>query len=416
MNSLLPYVLAFLPTLTLAAPVSPSCEALVGVTAHTKEGPQENITLVVQNGSLTAMGTEVSAPEGCRVRQMDPGTVVTPGFIAAPTEIGLVEIEAESSTRDNRWGGDPVRADFEVAPAYDPLSTVVKVTRKGGITTTLSVPKGEMISGRGVLARLRGVRQAEAVITAEGPLMLDPDTLPSFAAFIYRLDTLLSLPKLASTLGVQEVLSDEVSYEDLNTLKRVVKGEVKLLVSVDRASDIEALLQLQADHGFDLGIIGGAEAWVVAEQLAAQKVGVIVNPYVYGAGSYHQLHGRADNPALLHAAGVTIGITSMESHNARSTRFVAGDAVRNGLPHTAAIDALTSNMAEIVGLEGMGSLTVGAPADLAVWTGDPLDPSGRLSLLYVGGERVVLESRQDRLVDGYRTTPPAPVTVPVEQR
>src|SRR5690606_1370294 len=156
-----------------------------------------------------------------------------------------------------------------------------------------------------------------------------------------------------------------------------------LLLHVDRASDLEATLAFADAERVRVVIAGGAEAWLVADALAARRVPVIVDPFVVGAGSFDQLHGRADNAALLHAAGGPVAIGTFATHNARSLRFVAGNAVRGGMPHDAAIAAITRVPAEAFGLAGRGVLRTGAVADLAAWTGDPLEIATRLSGLWL---------------------------------
>jgi imidazolonepropionase-like amidohydrolase len=91
-----------------------------------------------------------------------------------------------------------------------------------------------------------------------------------------------------------------------------------------------------------------------------------------------------------------------ESHNARKLRQVAGNAVRAGLPHAAAIAALTRAPAQIFGLADYGAPAAKRLANLAVWSGDPLELSSRCERLFIRGREVGLRSRQTALFEKYR--------------
>ena len=108
--------------------------------------------------------------------------------------------------------------------------------------------------------------------------------------------------------------------------------------------------------------------------------------------------------ALLHSAGVTLLLTGMDWHNTHNAHLVtqgAGVAVSYGLPYEAALEALFLTPARLFGLEGRGTIEVGATADLVLWSNDPLELLREASLVYVDGRRVPLVSRATRLRDRY---------------
>src|SRR5690606_13619160 len=123
-------------------------------------------------------------------------------------------------------------------------------------------------------------------------------------------------------------------------------------------------------------ISGGAEAWRVADELARANIPVVLNPLDNLPDDFDMLAARLDNAALLHEAGVRVVISSGHIHNARKNRQVAGIAVAHGLPWDVALAAITSTPAEIFGVSAArGRIAVGQPADLVLWSGDPLELS-----------------------------------------
>ena len=134
---------------------------------------------------------------------------------------------------------------------------------------------------------------------------------------------------------------------------------------------------------------------------------VIVAPPPYRPPRVTRPDAPPDNAALLHAAGVDVMISSRQLHNVRVLGQNAGNAVREGLPHDAAITALTATPARVFGLTDLGVVAPGARANLVLWSGDPLELSTTVTGLWIGGEAIPLVSRQTLLRDRYLTNPAA---------
>jgi len=176
----------------------------------------------------------------------------------------------------------------------------------------------------------------------------------------------------------------------------------KVIFNVDRASDILEVLKFANNYEIEAVISGGSEAWMVAKQLAVAKVPVLLNPLSNLPGNFDSLGSRLDNAAILEAAGVTIAISGAGGHNARKQRQMAGNAVSYGLPHEAGIAALTSNPASIFGYtDDQGVIRKNKPANVVLWSGDPLEVTSVAERVIINGELVLMESRQTKLRDRY---------------
>lgn len=385
-----------------------ACEAVVDVRVHAPDGPHDGWDVVWEGDTITQVGADLTLPAGCEVRRLDGGEL-TPGFVAPLNVLGLMEVELEKVTRDDAWDGDPVRAELRVSLAFNPRSVVIPVTRLGGITSAVIAPTGGLVSGQAAWVTLGGGSQAGSVVKPSVGLVADLRGLGNRAAALVRLRELLDDARYYAAHGMARDHDglDELSASrlDLEALLPVARGELPLVVRADRASDIEALLAWRAEAGVRLVIAGAAEGWLVADALAAARVPVVVDPLVYGAGSYDQIAGRPENAGLLARAGVQVMILQPEPQNQRALRFLAGNAVRGGMAHQDALAALTSVPAAVFGVPDRGVIRVGAKADLDLWTGDPLDVSGRLSGLWIGGQAIALTSRQTALVDAWRVLP-----------
>jgi imidazolonepropionase-like amidohydrolase len=175
-----------------------------------------------------------------------------------------------------------------------------------------------------------------------------------------------------------------------------------VVVSVNRASDIAATLKLAQHFGLRLVIEGGAEAWMVADQLAKAQVPVLLNPLQDLPDSFDTLGSTLENAARLNKAGVMIAFETNDSHNARNIKQAAGNAVAYGLPYTAALAAMTINPAKIYGIESqVGRLVPGTDADVVIWSGDPLEVTSFADAVFIRGQQIPMVSRATQLRDRY---------------
>ena len=203
-----------------------------------------------------------------------------------------------------------------------------------------------------------------------------------------------------------------LSRLDLEALEPVVKGELPLVLTVDRASDIEAALRLAREYKLKLIIAGGREAWMVAGQLAAAKVPVLLDPLANLPESFEALGSTLESAARLQKAGVTVAFMTDDAHDVRNIKQSAGNAVSYGMSWEAALAALTIVPARIWGIaDHYGSLEPGKDADVVVWDGDPLELTSSPEHVFIRGTEMPQDTRQLRLRDRYkelsREVPPA---------
>jgi imidazolonepropionase-like amidohydrolase len=198
-----------------------------------------------------------------------------------------------------------------------------------------------------------------------------------------------------------------LSELDAAALQPFARGQGAFLVHVESAADIRRIIRFKRDNsGLDFIIHGGAEAWQVADELAAARIPVIIDPLANLPDSFERLSARLDNAALLHEAGVQIAIApapgTVDAHQARLVLQLAGNAVANGLPWDAAFAAVTRGPADIFGVGAeLGRLDRNYAADVVIWDGDPLEVQSAPTAVFIAGVEQPLVSRQTRLRDRY---------------
>ena len=153
----------------------------------------------------------------------------------------------------------------------------------------------------------------------------------------------------------------------------------------------------------NFAIVGATEGWLVADELAASGIPVIMDPFDNLPASFEQLGATSRNAERLIEAGVKTAFAHLgsDSHQTRLVLQSAGNAVANGLDAAEAIKAITSVPAEIFGYNDLGRLSSGAIADIVIWDGDPLDVTSAPTTIIIDGVEQAMESRQTKLRDRY---------------
>ncbi len=403
---------AVLATLALCAGhiANAQTTAFVGGTVYPVSGPPiENGTVLIAGDTIMAVGHAIELPEGTRVIDV-AGRVVTPGFIHANAQVGLIEIG--SSTIESRVNDNHVAAGLSLVDAVNPASQLIPVTRAGGVTTVVSVPTGGLISGQAIALRLSGesiddmLIRSPAAIVARANRSARSYAGGSLAGVFTRLRTLfqdaLQYRDNKDEYDANRLRELSASKADLEALLPLFDGALPLLLTANRRSDIEAALRLAEDFGFRLLLRGSKEAWTVAPRLAQADVAVILDP-LENIPTYDGLLTRLDNAAVLSKAGVSVSFTVSEEYNPRLLKQQAGNAVACGMTWDDALRAVTINPAKAFSLDSLlGSLEPGKQADLVVWSGDPLELSSHALMVVIAGEQTSIRSRQTLLMERYR--------------
>ena len=400
-----------------ASPVAGAQDMLIrNATVHTatERGTLQRADVLVRDGRIAAVGTGLDAA-GAQVVEAD-GRPLTPTLFGGISGIGIEEVSAEEPTTDASLGLGvltnqmTVRPEFDVTLAYNPASVLVPVARIDGIGWTLlgagSTLGGSIVGGQGGVVRLDGSpgpvgRRVLFVQLGGGAAEL---TGNSRAAQWMLLDQLVDEARGRIPPESRHSLLTPAGRE---TLRRYLDGGGRVVVGVHRAADIHQLLRWADRHDVDIAIAGGSEAWKLAPQLAAAGVPVFVDPLQNLPDNFDRIASTLENAARLHAAGVAVSFAQAgdNSHNARKVRQLAGNAVANGLPWEAGLAGLTRVPAQVLGVDGeIGTIAVGRRADLALWSGDPLEVSSVALQVWLDGRAIPMRSRQTELRDRYLRT------------
>ena len=396
--------------------------AITGGKVYPVSGPViENGTVLVRDGKIVAVGANVAVPNDA-TRIDATGKWVTPGLINALTSLGVAEINAVQTTVDRSARGDSgIAASFPVWEGINPASTMFAPARNDGVTSVVVVPTGGLIAGQAAVIDL--VPGTLSDMLSKAPVAMvaqfgDPRGGGSnargeqYARLKEILEDTRIYARRRSDFDRAQTRPFAARRADLEALIPVVEGRLPLMVNVDQASDIDAIMRLANEQNVKLIVVGGAESWKVANRLAAANVPVVVGSLNNIPQSFSTLGARQDAAALLQRAGAKVVLigngSGEEGFNVRNLKYDAGVAVAYGLPWDAALRAITLTPAEMLGVANrIGSLQPGRDANVVVWSGDPFEFTTRAEHVLIRGREVVSPSRQDELMQRYKSYPPA---------
>jgi len=380
----------------LAATSASAQLAIRGKKIYTMAGPVvEDGVVIIREGKVAAIGraADVAIPAGFKVLE---AAVVTPGLIDARSVVGLAGYFNHKHDQDQLERSSPMQPELRAVDSYNTREALIEWVRGYGVTTlhTGHAP-GELISGQTMIVKTTGntVEDAVMVPTAGISLTLGPGSLrgggqsPGTRGKQMSMlrARLLEAKSYLESLEPREQKPEKAGEEEKNTppvnlglaaLASVLRKEVPLLITAHRAQDIATALRLKKEFDFRMILDGGAEAYLLTEELKKAGIPVIIHPSMARFNGALQ-NASFETAARLKKAGLKVAMQSGYESYVPKTRvvlFEAAVAAANGLGFEGALELITTSAAEILGIsDRVGSLAVGKDGDLALFDGDPFE-------------------------------------------
>lgn len=367
-----------LAVLLLVAPTLAAQDAPIAVVeggrlilAPGEELDGELAKLAIRDGKVIAVGREVNAAligQAKSRTKFGKDTVILPGFVALHDQL------EQAGQLNERI--DAFTAELRAADAFDPFDRALPLRVRSGITSVVLAPASDnTFGGIAALVKSRGDRGVVAEREGYLKMAIVPQSLSR-----ERYPT--------SRMGAAELIRD--SFADAKNplrgesaahlvLREVLDGSRRVAIHASAHAEILAALELGKQSGFVPLLLDVAEPDKCVDQLRESGVAVALRALDWGSKLEQLEAARA-----LDAAGVRFAFLGDSGAELRRS---AALAVKHGVSRERALDAITRMPAELAGFgERVGTLRVGRDADFAVFQGDPIDPTSRLSAVWVDGE------------------------------
>ena len=370
--------------------------ALTGATVHPVSSDPIEGTVLLRDGLVEAVGTDVAIPDDATVIDLS-GLHLYPGFVHPATQLGLTEISSVAGTVDTAEMG-AINAAIRAEVAINHDSRLLPASIAGGILSAHVMPDGGLIQGTSAVIRLDGWSWEEMVITSPTGMHL---AFPSAAVDdednedLKRIERVLDQARhyqRAVAAAENDDAPRPARNDQLAALGPVLNGEMPLFIKANRYDVMEKALDWAQEQGFErIVLMANPDVQYLAERLAADDIPVILrNVYAMPSRRWEPYDMAFVAAARLAEAGVRFAIADsgggMDVANARNLPFHAGSAAAHGLDKMDALKSVTLWPAEILGVaDQLGSIEPGKRATLFASTGDPLEPMTRIERVWIDG-------------------------------
>ncbi|MEP6844934.1 MAG: amidohydrolase family protein [Panacibacter sp.] len=392
------------------APEQQGTIALTHATIHIGNGNVlQDAMIVFGNGKIMSVGPTEPIKDNAKIIDCN-GKHIYPGLISAATNLGLNEIGAVRSTRDEYELGN-INPNVRSAIAYNTDSKIINTLRSNGILLVNVIPNGGIISGASSVMQLDAWNWEDAIYKLDGGIHF---RIPFLVRFSENDDpmkeALKNIEDVRNFFREAKAYFDESKHEHTNLKFEAVKGlfdkSQTFFVHCELVKEMMIAVEFAKEFGFKTVIVGGSDSWKITDYLKENNIAVIVN-------QMHTLPNMQDDdvdlpyklPYLLQQAGIDYCISDQDEQNRyRNLPFEAGVAVGYGLTKEQALQSITLNAAKILGIHNRtGSLETGKDANIVVSTGDILDmKTSTIVYAFIQGRQVNLDDKQKQLYEKYK--------------
>ncbi len=386
--------------------------AVRGERVHTvSDGTIANGVVLIRNGKIDRVGPadRVRIPNGIETIE---AKVVTPGLVDAHTVVGLAGYLNQPHDQDQLERSEAIQPELRAIDAYNPRETLVAWLRSHGITTihTGHAP-GEVISGQTLIAKTAGNTVAETVINPAAMVAatLGEGAIVSSNGRKTPGNRSKAIAMLRAELIKAQAYREKIAAADgdddkdppardlrMEAMATVLSGGMPLMVTVNRHNDILTALRIAEEFDIDLVLDGAAEAYLVADEIKAAGVKVIVHPLMARA-SRERENMSFTTPAKLIDAGIQVAFQSGYESYVPKTRvvlFEAAIALKHGMTFDQVLKTITLDAAQIIGVgDRIGSIEKGKDGDLALFNGDPFEYTTHSVATIIDGKLVDTTTR-----------------------
>jgi len=385
------------------------------------QGTLENATLLIDEGKIKALGVEVTIPKGADIIDCT-NKVLSPGFIDAHCHVGLFADGVGWNHSDGNEATDPITPHLRALDALNPDDMAWPELVAAGVTTVLTGPgSANCIGGQWICVKTQPKPDvADMILLEPAGMKMAMGENPRRAygsagkmsstrmgnaavmreAFVSAQNYGAKLEQYVNDLMAYELKIDagETDARPPETPERNLKWEAILpllsgamiaRIHAHRADDILTAIRIMEEFGIRYTIEHATEGFKIASILAEKGVQVTCGPHLRSRSKFETRNRSLHNPAQLAEAGVKVAIQTDDMSGVKFLPIHAAAAVKYGMKVQDALEAITINAAEIIGVaDRVGSLEVGKDADIVVLDGDPLDILSHVECVFIDGECV----------------------------
>ncbi len=384
----------------------------------------EGGTVLIKDGLITAVGKNVTVPAG--TFEIDGSEMfVYPGFIDGLTHNGVKNYENPERPRDLKPNNPPnniagITPENSVLDEIDLGAKSMDDMRKAGFTVAQVAPQGRMLPGANAVILYTDKPTSDQLVLKNNSSM--------FAQFqggqgVYPGTVIAVMAKWRElyTNAQNQIQNERVYASNSTGLNRptknrtleafypVIQKQYPITFHAAEQLDVRRALSLKKEFGFDLVIANMKDGWGLVNEIKSSNAKVLLSmdlPEEKTAAKDSNEEAKAreerrtefynnyiSQAAQYEKAGIKFGFSSL-SGNTSNLKKNLRIMTENGLSETAALAALTTTPAEMLGLSNrIGSIDQGKIANLVISTGNYFSKDSDVRYVFVDGTMYEYEAR-----------------------
>lgn len=390
---------------TTQATAGPRPDMLIknGTVLTVTHGVIQNGSVLIHNGKIAQVGSNIAAPDGATVIDAT-GKFVMPGVIDCHSHLAL--------------DGDVNEATSPITPSMNMLDAFVNTDKglyqalAGGVTSLLLLHgSANMIGGQAVVIKNKFGLSRDEMLFPNAPRSI------KFASGenpkrVYGSRNQLPSTRMGNFAVQREALQQAKEYmrdwDDYNAkvqkgdkearapkrdlkleaLADVLRGKLLVQIHCYRADEFLTEMAMAREFGYHVRAFHHAlEAYKVADKIAAEGVAIATWPDWWGFKD-EAWDAQPWNAVMSSRHGVRVALKSDSNDVVRRLNQDAGKVIRyGGATQEEALKMITLNPAWIIGVDDhVGSLDVGKDGDISIWDKDPLSSYAKVEKTIIDGE------------------------------
>jgi imidazolonepropionase-like amidohydrolase len=372
--------------------------------------------LVIEQGKIAAIGDMRDFNDNLRREKEGQqiinakGHLVMPGLIEAHCHIGITEEKKGMEGDDCNEAVNPITPQLRAIDAINPMDAAFGDALRAGITGVMVGPgSANVVGGQFAFIKTHGRCIDQMIVKALAAMKVAFGENP-------KVNYSGQNTSPATRMAIAGMLREELTKANVYRKKKeqnpdrepdfqyecwlpVLSGEIPLKAHVHRADDILTAVRIAKEFHLRMTLDHCSEGHLIAEEIKSAGFPAIVGPDMASRNKIEVQNMAFKTAGILSRNGILTAITT--DHPVSRIQFLpicAGLAVKAGMELEDGLRAITINAAKICGVDKrVGSLAVGKDADIAIYTGNPMEVFTKTLCTLINGEIVYYDEESELL-------------------
>ncbi|EGS9998258.1 amidohydrolase [Clostridium perfringens] len=361
--------------------------------------------ILIKDGKISRIGEDLSQYIGEEEVIDAKGLLIFPGFIEAHCHLGLHEEGNNGAGNGTNEASEPITPQMRAIDGINPFDGGFQSARRAGVTTAVIGPGSANVIG----GQFAAVKTSEICI--DDMIIKEPVAIK--VAFgenpkrVYSGKNKMPNTRMAIAALLRETLIEAVNYKNrkidaeiedkdfsknlkYEALLPLINREIPMKAHAHRADDILTAIRIAKEFNLKLTLDHCTEGHLISDYIKRENLDAIVGPTLSFNGKAETLKKTFKTPKALIDKGIKVAITTDHPVvTIDNLPLCAAMAMKEGITFNEALEAITINPAEIIGIdERVGSLKEGKDGDLVILNGSPFEIATKTIYTIINGEVV----------------------------